>query len=196
MYRIGVLAIQGAVAEHIACLNHLPNVEGLAIKTMDEIDQVDGLILPGGESTAMGKILGYYNMLEPLREKIANGLPVWGTCAGLILLAKEITGQSVRYFSTMDISVRRNGYGSQLDSFEAAITLPKISHGNIPLIFIRAPYIEAVGESVEVVAEIKGRIVAAAQKNMLVTSFHPELTDDLSFHRYFFEHFIRNQVEK
>jgi len=196
MYKIGVLAIQGAVSEHIACLKRLPNVEGLAVKTMTEIDQVDGLILPGGESTAMGKILGYYNMLEPLRDKIANGLPVWGTCAGLILLAKEITGQPVRYFSTMDITVRRNGYGSQLDSFEAAIVLPKVSHEPIPLVFIRAPYIEKVGASVKVLAEIKGRIVAATQKNMLVTSFHPELRNDLSFHRYFFEHFIQHRVGK
>jgi len=192
MYKIGVLAIQGAVAEHIACLNRLPGVKGIAVKTMAEINQVDGLILPGGESTAMGKILGYYNMLEPLRDKIVNGLPVWGTCAGLILLAKEITGQSARYFSTMDITVHRNGYGSQLDSFETTVALPKISHETIPLVFIRAPYIEKVGEYVEVLAALQGRIVAATQKNMLVTSFHPELTADLSFHRYFFEYFIRN----
>ncbi|WP_019552427.1 pyridoxal 5'-phosphate synthase glutaminase subunit PdxT [Propionispira raffinosivorans] len=196
MYTVGVLAIQGAVAEHIACLDRLPDVEGLAVKTMAEINQVDGLILPGGESTAMGKILGYYNMLEPLRTKIANGLPVWGTCAGLILLAKEITGQPVRYFSTMDITVRRNGYGSQLDSFETTVSLPNVSHGNIPLVFIRAPYIEKVGESVEVLVKIQGHIVAAAQNNMLVTSFHPELTTDLSFHRYFFKHFIQNRAAK
>ena len=190
MYKIGVLAIQGAVSEHIACLKRLSDVEGLAVKTMTEIDQVDGLILPGGESTAMGKILGYYNMLEPLHDKIVNGLPVWGTCAGLILLAKEIIGQPVRYFSTMDITVRRNGYGGQLDSFDTELSLPRVSDKKIPLVFIRAPYIQAVGENVEILAQIQEKIVAAAQQNMMVTSFHPELTADLSFHRYFVEHFM------
>lgn len=185
MITVGVLAIQGAVAEHVAALNKIENVNGIEVKTLKEIEQLDGLILPGGESTAMGKILNYFQMLEPLAEKIKQGLPVWGTCAGMILLAKQIVDQDTTYFKTMDTVVKRNAYGSQLDSFQTIIDLPEISSTPIPLIFIRAPYIESVQGDVKVLAKVADKIVAAEQGNMLVTAFHPELTNDLSFHKYF-----------
>lgn len=185
MITVGVLAIQGAVAEHVAALNKIENVNGIEVKTLEEIEQLDGLILPGGESTAMGKILNYFQMLEPLAEKIKQGLPVWGTCAGMILLAKQIVDQDTTYFKTMDTVVKRNAYGSQLDSFQTTIELPEISSTPIPLIFIRAPYIESIQGDVKVLAKVADKIVAAEQDNMLVTAFHPELTNDLSFHKYF-----------
>lgn len=185
MITVGVLAIQGAVAEHVAALNKIENVNGIEVKTLEEIEQLDGLILPGGESTAMGKILNYFQMLEPLAEKIKQGLPVWGTCAGMILLAKQIVDQDTTYFKTMDTVVKRNAYGSQLDSFQTTIDLPEISSTPIPLIFIRAPYIESIHGDVKVLAKVADKIVAAEQDNMLVTAFHPELTNDLSFHKYF-----------
>lgn len=185
MITVGVLALQGAIAEHINCLKKLPAVTVREVKTLADLNSIDGLILPGGESTAMGKILNYFNLLEPIAQKIKAGLPVWGTCAGMILLAKNISNQAETYFATMDITVKRNAYGSQLDSFQTDINLPEISNKPIPLIFIRAPYIEVAQEHVEVLAKIDNNIVAAKQDNMLVTSFHPELTQDLSWHKYF-----------
>ena len=185
MITVGVLALQGAIAEHINCLKKLPAVTVREVKTLADLNNIDGLILPGGESTAMGKILNYFNLLEPIAQKIKAGLPVWGTCAGMILLAKNISNQAETYFATMDITVKRNAYGSQLDSFQTDINLPEISNNPIPLIFIRAPYIEVAQEHVEVLAKIDNNIVAAKQDNMLVTSFHPELTQDLSWHKYF-----------
>ena len=185
MITVGVLALQGAIAEHINCLKKLPAVTVREVKTLADLNSIDGLILPGGESTAMGKILNYFNLLEPIAQKIKAGLPVWGTCAGMILLAKSISNQAETYFATMDITVKRNAYGSQLDSFQTDINLPEISNKPIPLIFIRAPYIEVAQEHVEVLAKIDNNIVAAKQDNMLVTSFHPELTQDLSWHKYF-----------
>ena len=185
MITVGVLALQGAIAEHINCLKKIPAVTVREVKTLADLNSIDGLILPGGESTAMGKILNYFNLLEPIAQKIKAGLPVWGTCAGMILLAKNISNQAETYFATMDITVKRNAYGSQLDSFQTDINLPEISNKPIPLIFIRAPYIEVAQEHVEVLAKIDNNIVAAKQDNMLVTSFHPELTQDLSWHKYF-----------
>ena len=187
MKRIGILALQGAVAEHMHALSKLQNITTLAVKTIDEIKEVDGLILPGGESTAMGKLLNYFQMLEPLKNLINQGLPVWGTCAGMILLAKEISAQETSYLQAMDTVVKRNGYGSQLDSFQTTASIPEISATPIPLTFIRAPYIESAKENVKVLAKVDNKIVAAQQDHMLATAFHPELTNDLSFHRYFVE---------
>ena len=187
MKRIGILALQGAVAEHMHALSKLQNITTLAVKTIDEIKEVDGLILPGGESTAMGKLLNYFQMLEPLKNLINQGLPVWGTCAGMILLAKEISAQETSYLQAMDTVVKRNGYGSQLDSFKTTASIPEISATPIPLTFIRAPYIESAKENVKVLAKVDNKIVAAQQNHMLATAFHPELTNDLSFHRYFVE---------
>lgn len=194
MLNIGVFAIQGAVAEHVAMLNQIEGVTGVPVKTIEEINAVDGLILPGGESTAMGKIMDYFNLLEPLKEKIQQGFPVWGTCAGMILLAKTIVGQEHTYFAAMDTVVKRNAYGSQLDSFQMTLSLPAIAATPISLIFIRAPYIETVGANVEILAEADGKIVAAKQANMLATSFHPELTKDLSFHKYFCHEIVAKPI--
>lgn len=181
---IGILALQGAFAEHAAVLDRLgePHFE---IRQLRDIDRpFDGLIFPGGESTVMGKLLRELGIYDPLREKIANGLPVFGTCAGLILLAKEVDG-GVPCFSTMDIAVKRNAYGRQLGSFFTESDVRGV--GRVPMTFIRAPYIASVSGDAEILAEVDGRIVAAREGNQLVTAFHPELNDDLSIHRYFLE---------
>ncbi len=181
---IGILALQGAFAEHAAVLDRLgePHFE---IRQLRDIDRpFDGLIFPGGESTVMGKLLRELGLYDPLREKIANGLPVFGTCAGLILLAKEVEG-GVPCFSTMDIAVKRNAYGRQLGSFFTESDVRGV--GRVPMTFIRAPYIASVSGGTEILAEVDGRIVAAREGNQLVTAFHPELNDDLSIHRCFLE---------
>lgn len=155
------------------------------IRQRKDLDHpLDGLILPGGESTVMRKLLHDLDLFDPLLEQIQAGLPVFGTCAGLILLAKSVEG-GAPCFETMDISVKRNAYGRQLGSFYAEETCKGI--GAIPMTFIRAPYIEAAGPSAEVLAEVDGHIVAAKQGRQLVTAFHPELSSDLSVHRYFLE---------
>lgn len=191
MLNVGVLALQGAVREHLELLARLPGVRGAAVKTLEEIEALDGLILPGGESTAIGKLLRSFDLLEPLRERIAAGLPVWGTCAGLILLAERIAGESAAHLGLMHIVARRNAYGGQLDSFRTEALLPAVSAQALPLVFIRAPYIESAAPGVEILAEVDGKIVAAAEKNMFVTAFHPELTEDARFHQYFVERFIK-----
>lgn len=184
--RIGILSIQGGVAEHI---NHVEalGVEAVEIKKVDDLKDIEGLILPGGESTAIGKILRERNMLNPIREKILSGLAVWGTCAGMILMAKEIENEEITHLSIMDIKVRRNAYGSQINSFQTEDVINEVSKEPIPLVFIRAPYIVKAGEEIKVLHMISGNIVAAKKDNMLVTSFHPELTDSLSFHKYFLD---------
>ncbi len=190
MKRIGVLALQGGVQEHLTALEMVGNIEARPVKTMAEIEAVDGLILPGGESTAIGRLLQYFSLLEPLGRRIREGLPVWGTCAGMILLAKEISGQQSAYFSAMDICVYRNAYGSQLDSFRCEAMIPAVSAQPLPLVFIRAPYIGLAGPEVEILAMVESHIVGARQKNMLATSFHPELVQDISFHRYFVDEIV------
>lgn len=181
---IGVLAMQGAFREHIAMLRKFPDVTAFTVRRAEELSQCDGLIIPGGESTTIGKLLRDFHLMEPLREKIEEGLPVWGTCAGLILLAKTIDGQDDTYLRTMDIQVKRNAYGRQIDSFSETADIPFLG-GAHPLVFIRAPYIQAVGPGVTVLLSLHGHIVAAEEKNMLATSFHPELRDDPAFHQYF-----------
>lgn len=195
MRAIGVLALQGAVEEHINRINRLPGARGIPVKSIEQIRRVDGLILPGGESTAMGTIMDARKMLAPLGDMIRKGLPVWGTCAGMILLAKQISGQGKTYLRAMDIVVRRNAYGSQLDSFHTKLVLPEVSKAPIPLVFIRAPYVESAHDSVTTLARVGGNGVAVRQKNMLATAFHPELTNDLSFHRYFIEQFVYRRAE-
>lgn len=185
MLNIGVLALQGAVQEHLDSLNALPKVKAVPIKKASELETISGLILPGGESTTMGKLLKKYEISSVLVDKIKAGFPVWGTCAGMILLAKTIAGEQDAHLGVMDITVRRNAYGSQLDSFRTDLTLPKVSPAPIPLVFIRAPYVEKTGGNVNILAELNGNIIAVEQNNLLATSFHPELTNDLSFHRYF-----------
>ncbi|MDD4084819.1 MAG: pyridoxal 5'-phosphate synthase glutaminase subunit PdxT [Acholeplasmataceae bacterium] len=184
MEKIGVLALQGSFAEHLQILGRIPGIEATAVKTIDELNAVDRLILPGGESTAIGKLLVKTGMFPVLRQRIGEGLPVWGTCAGLILLAHEIVGETP-YLDVMNITVRRNAYGSQLDSFCCEQIIPAFGSDPLPLVFIRAPWIEKAGQEVEVLAGHDGRIIAAKQGRLLVTSFHPELTDDKKVYNYF-----------
>ena len=184
--KIGILALQGAFAEHAKVLDKL-GVTSVEIRNLEDFQQyqsdLSGLILPGGESTTMGKLLRDQNMLISLRGAILNDLPVFGTCAGLILLAKKITSQEESHLATMDIVVERNAYGRQLGSFYTEAECKGV--GQIPMTFIRGPIISSVGEGVEVLATVDDQIVAAQEKNMLVTSFHPELTDDARLHQYF-----------
>ena len=186
MEKVGVLALQGSFAEHLAILRRMPGIEPLEVKTIAQLEAVDRLIIPGGESTAIGKLLRKTGMLPLLQKRIEEGLAVWGTCAGLILLAKRIVGEEP-YLDAMDITVKRNAYGSQLDSFRCEQIIPAISAQPIHLVFIRAPWIEAVGPEVEVLAERDGRIIAAKQGRLLATSFHPELTQDTSVAEYFLQ---------
>ena len=184
--KIGILALQGAFAEHAKVLDKL-GVTSVEIRNLEDFQQyqsdLSGLILPGGESTTMSKLLRDQNMLIPLRGAILNDLPVFGTCAGLILLAKKITSQEESHLATMDIVVERNAYGRQLGSFYTEAECKGV--GQIPMTFIRGPIISSVGEGVEVLATVDDQIVAAQEQNMLVTSFHPELTDDARLHQHF-----------
>lgn len=189
MKRIGILGFQGAFVEHELQIERLGQ-KAVDVRYPQQLDELDGIILPGGESTTIGKLLVSTGMLEPLREKILTGLPVWGTCAGMILLARELENDTVRHLATMDITVKRNAYGTQIDSFDTCIPIPAVSDRPVPLVFIRAPYITRIGPDVEVLCKIDGHIVAAREKNMLVTSFHPELTEDISFHRYFLSKYM------
>lgn len=179
---VGILALQGAFAEHAAVLDKL-GVPHFEIRQRRDLDQpMDGLIIPGGESTVMNKLLRELDLYDTLHEQIQNGLPVFGTCAGLILLAKQVDG-GVPCFGVMDIRVKRNAYGRQLGSF---FTEDRFGTAEkIPMTFIRAPYIESVEKNVEVLSVVDGNIVAAQQDNMLVTAFHPELDADLTVHQHF-----------
>ena len=182
---IAVLAVQGSFFEHEQILEKL-GVEYFEIRQKADLDKhFDGLILPGGESTTMGKLLKELDIFDTLQKKIADGLPVYGTCAGMILLANNLSNDKNVDVGTMDITVKRNAYGRQLGSFETVSDVKGI--GEVPMVFIRAPYIESVGEGVDVLATVNGNIVAARQGNQLATSFHPELTDDTSVHQYFLD---------
>ena len=181
--QIAVLALQGAFIEHEQMLARL-GVSSVEIRQKRDLDcAYDGLIIPGGESTVQGKLMRELGLFEPMKEKIEQGMPVFGTCASLLLLAKEIRNDDRRHFSTMDVTAVRNAYGRQLGSFYTQAQFKGI--GTIPMTFIRAPYIASVSDCVEVLATVDDKIVAARQGNQLVTSFHPELNDDLSVHRYF-----------
>ena len=182
--KIGILGFQGAVIEHQRHIEQLGQ-EAVVVRYTEQLAEIDGIILPGGESTTMGKLLNRTGMMEPLREKIEQGMPVWGTCAGMILLAKELDQDPVVHLGMMDITVRRNAYGTQIDSFDTQVVIPEVSDEQIPLVFIRAPYIVRTGERVKVLCEVERHVVAAREKNMLATSFHPELTGNAAFHQYF-----------
>ena len=184
MVTVAILALQGAFIEHENVLDRL-GVDRFEIRQRSDLERpFDALIIPGGESTVIGKLLKDLGILSPLRDRIENGLPVFGTCAGLIVLSKNVIG-GVPSLATMDITVKRNAYGRQLGSFYTEDGFDGI--GKIPMTFIRAPYIDSVGKDVEVLSEVDGRIVAARQGKQLVTAFHPELTEDLSVHRFFLE---------
>ena len=181
---IGVLSVQGAFEEHINMLEQL-DVNCLEIRKKTDLTghAIDGLVLPGGESTVIGKLIRELDLFAPLKTAIKEGLPVLGTCAGLILLAGRIADDETIHLGTMDITARRNAYGRQLGSFQTDEAFDAL--GKIPMVFIRAPYIESVEAKVEVLARVDNHIVAARQDHMIVTSFHPELTDSLTVHRYF-----------
>ena len=182
MKRIGVLALQGAVREHVQMLEFL-GCEAVLVKQRADLEKLDGLVLPGGESTTMRKLLNRYELLEPIRTLAQQGLPMFGTCAGLILLAKELEDYD-SHLAVMDVVVARNSYGRQVDSFEVKLDIPKIGPA-IPAVFIRAPHIVSVGEGVEVLAEHDGKIVLAKDNHLLGCSFHPELTADARILEYF-----------
>lgn len=181
--QIAVLALQGAFIEHEQMLSRL-GIPSFEIRQKRDLERpFDGLIIPGGESTVQGKLIRELGLFDPIKVQIENGLPVFGTCAGLLLLAKKIENDDRLHFATMDINAKRNAYGRQLGSFYTEAEFKGI--GKIPMTFIRAPYIESVSDNTEILATVDGKIVAAKQGNQLVTSFHPELNEDLSVHRYF-----------
>jgi 5'-phosphate synthase pdxT subunit len=190
---IGILALQGAFAEHGRALARL-GVASREVRLPADLDGIAGLIIPGGESTTIGKLLVRTGLDKAIAERVAAGMPVWGTCAGMILLAADIgdsgshSGEPQPLLGLMDLRVRRNAFGTQLDSFETTLDAPAVADHPVPAVFIRAPVIEATGPGVEVLARLPdGRPVAAHQGRLLATAFHPELTDDLAFHRYFVE---------
>lgn len=181
--QIGVLALQGAFIEHEQILSRL-GVSSFEIRQKRDLNKpFDGLIIPGGESTVQGKLLRELDLFNDIKNRICDGLPVFGTCAGLLLLAKHIENDSAVHLGTMDITAVRNAYGRQLGSFYTEQDFKGI--GKIPMTFIRAPYISSVGNDAEILAKADGKIVAAKQGNQLVTAFHPELNDSLAVHQYF-----------
>lgn len=185
--KIGVLGLQGAVEEHVCKLNSLKDIQPVVVKKQEQLEEIQGLIIPGGESTAMGKLLDDFNLINTVNERINNGMAVWGTCAGMIILAKKITNQDKTFLKVMDIEVKRNAYGSQMDSFITWRVIKDVSPEPIPLVFIRAPYIESCGDEVQILCKIQDKIVACREGKILATAFHPELSENLSFHKYFVE---------
>lgn len=192
--KIGVLAVQGAFAEHRQILEKL-GVETFEIRQLRDLKQdFDGLILPGGESTVQGKLLHDLGLFEPLRERIESGLPTLGTCAGLILLAEKLSNDGHTYFATTPVTVERNAYGRQLGSFYTEENFEGI--GKIPMTFIRAPLIQRASQDVQILATVQNQIVAVRYKNQLAISFHPELNSDLRVHQYFVEEIVKtNQIQ-
>lgn len=191
--RVGVLALQGDFREHINALTHC-QVEAVEIRRVSELEKIDALIIPGGESTTIASLAKTFEIFEPIKKRIASGMPTYGSCAGMIMLADHIVaakdGQET--FGGIDITVRRNAFGRQVDSFESDILAPAISGSPIRAVFIRAPWVEKVGKNVEVLASYEGsdgvaHAVAVRQDHLLATAFHPEITDDYSVHRYFLE---------
>jgi 5'-phosphate synthase pdxT subunit len=182
--RVGVLALQGDVREHVRALEGA-GASAVPVKRVSDLDDLDGIVLPGGESTTMGKLLTLFDLLEPLQARISDGLPTYGTCAGMILLASEVLdGRSdQRLIGGLDITVRRNAFGSQVHSFEQDLTVDGV--GEVHGVFIRAPWVERAGSSVDVLASVGEHPVAVRQGHLLATSFHPELTGDGRMHEFF-----------
>lgn len=185
--RVGVLALQGDFREHLAVVSSL-GAEAVSVRRPEELASVDGLIIPGGESSVMDKLARLFGMAGPLTAAINAGLPVYGTCAGLIMLADEVLDsiEGQKSLGGLDVTVRRNAFGSQVDSFETDLEVPAIGGAPMHAVFIRAPIVERVGDEVRILARLAdGRIVAVEQGNLLGTSFHPEVTNDFRFHEYF-----------
>lgn len=183
MVKIGVLGLQGAVREHVQSIEHA-GAEPVVIKSKEQLDEVDGLILPGGESTTMRRLIDKYDFMDKLKEFAAQGKPMFGTCAGLILLSNNIVGYDEPHIGVMDVKVERNSFGRQRESFETALDIAGVADDFIA-VFIRAPHIVEAGENVEILAKHNGRIVAAREGHLLGCSFHPELTDDHRLTQYF-----------
>ncbi|HEV7186092.1 MAG: pyridoxal 5'-phosphate synthase glutaminase subunit PdxT [Leifsonia sp.] len=186
---VGVLALQGDFREHLAVLRAL-GADAVPVRRPEELDRIGGLVIPGGESSVMDKLSRTFGLAEPLKAAIAGGLPVYGTCAGLIMLADRIldgiAGQQT--LGGLDVQVRRNAFGSQLDSFETDLDIPVLGEDPVHAVFIRAPIVERVGENATALASVAdGRVVAVEQGNLLGTSFHPEITGETRFHEYFLE---------
>ncbi|WP_424769061.1 pyridoxal 5'-phosphate synthase glutaminase subunit PdxT [Paenibacillus sp. sgz302251] len=181
--KIGVLALQGAVAEHIRSLE-AAGAEAVAVKRVEQLDELQGLVIPGGESTTIGKLMRQYGFMDPIRDFSAQGKPLFGTCAGLIVLADEIEGQEEAHLRLMDMTVARNAFGRQRESFETDLQVKGIDEP-VRAVFIRAPLIKKVGSNVDVLSTYKDEIVTARQGHLLAVSYHPELTDDYSLHAYF-----------
>lgn len=185
--KIGVLASQGAFIEHITILKKL-GVEAIPVRLPRQLAGLDGLIIPGGESTTISKLMNDYDLFDEIKRLAEEGMPIFGTCAGMILLAKEIPDSDIESLDIVDIVVRRNAFGRQTESFETALSIPVIGDKPFHAVFIRAPLIEKTNENVEVLARLEdGTAVAARQGNFLVSAFHPELTDDIRFHQYFLD---------
>ncbi|GGJ31542.1 pyridoxal 5'-phosphate synthase glutaminase subunit PdxT [Paenibacillus hunanensis] len=181
--KIGVLALQGAVAEHIRSLQ-LAGAEAVSVKRVDELGELDGIVIPGGESTTIGKLMRKYDFMDALKQFSALGKPMFGTCAGLIVLAERIEGQEEAHLALMNMTVCRNAFGRQKESFETDLDIQGVPEP-VRAVFIRAPLIESVGEGVDVLSVYNDEIVAARQQHLLACSFHPELTDDYRLHQYF-----------
>ncbi|HIE51128.1 MAG TPA: pyridoxal 5'-phosphate synthase glutaminase subunit PdxT [Armatimonadetes bacterium] len=183
---IGVLALQGDVPEHLRTLQRL-GITAQPVRTAEEIAACAGLVIPGGESTTIGLLMERFGLREPMVDLAQRGAPILGTCAGMILLAKDIIGSDQPRLGLMDISVRRNAFGRQVDSFETDLEIPVLGPEPVRAVFIRAPYIEAVGPKVEALATFEGHPVFVRQGNLLAVAFHPELTEDLRVHQYFLD---------
>ncbi|TSD47109.1 pyridoxal 5'-phosphate synthase glutaminase subunit PdxT [Rhodococcus sp. KBS0724] len=190
---IGVLALQGDVREHLAALTD-SGADAVGVRRPEELDKVDGIVIPGGESTTMSRLLQVFELLDPLRERLRGGLPAYGSCAGMILLASEVldTRPDAEHLDAIDMTVRRNAFGRQVDSFESDLDFEGIVGDPVRAVFIRAPWVERVGPGVEVLAQVPaaageaaGRIVAVRQGSVIATSFHPEVTGDRRVHELF-----------
>ncbi|HIE17793.1 MAG TPA: pyridoxal 5'-phosphate synthase glutaminase subunit PdxT [Dehalococcoidia bacterium] len=193
--RIGVLALQGAVTEHIQMLAAL-DTEAVPIRLPSELKGLDALVIPGGESTTISKLLTDYQLLQPTRDLATQGFPIFGTCAGLVLLAKKVSNLDREVIGVMNIEVKRNAFGRQVDSFETELNVPVLGNGAFHGIFIRAPIIQKVGPNVEILCQLNGKPVAVRQGKLLGCAFHPELTLDLRFHRYFLDLVTGDTVAK
>ncbi len=185
--KLGILALQGDFAEHINIIDKL-GIQPIEIRQPAQLEALDCLIIPGGESTTMLKLMHSYNLFQPIKELANNGLPIMGTCAGMVLLAKKVSNTDMNTLALMDIEVKRNAFGRQLDSFETKIAIPLLCDEPFPAVFIRAPFIDNAGPDVDIIGRLPdNKIVAARQGNILALSFHPELSNDSRIHRYFLE---------
>ncbi|MDM5212385.1 pyridoxal 5'-phosphate synthase glutaminase subunit PdxT [Peribacillus sp. RS7] len=193
MITIGVLGLQGAVEEHLNQIN-AAGEQAILVKKPEQLQEIDGLIIPGGESTTMRKLMDRYGFKEPIKTFFEHKKPIFGTCAGMVLAANELTGDEKAYLELMDISVKRNGFGRQRDSFEAELSIKGMEEP-FKAVFIRAPFADGIGEDVEILAVYEENVVAARQENVLVSAFHPELTGDDRFMQLFIE-MVKTSISK